>query len=610
MQPEHASLAPPSTAGSLSVRIAAWALILAPALATAYLGSVGSLFLDDLALWGLAQRHPFPGPDLLSTSWFGHLMPGGMLAIWFESRVFGLEKWAYGLTQGLGLLWVMYLLWRLSQLFLGTGVRALVPLGFAASSFSLIGAAAWYANAIWVIPLMVVTLLAVLTMLRARPESTSRATYLILGLLTAGLCFSEKAALIPVTLFVVDIARREDGLVRALRLTWLAWRPLWISSSLLLLGYVVVLRQIQQTWSGGAPFEPRPAEIASTITAIWTDGFPAGQLGGPVVWVNALLAAPPDWFLAYSRVLLLVILIAALTMSRGSRRMAIWTVAALAGMAAVLASTRFIALQGLVVMQVRYGADVVPLLAITIMFTLRASTRPDRFGWLRSRRFAPVATVGLAAVTAITWTASLSSAARGFKAETGTPVSQTISAVRAYLEAMPADQRVLDTPLRDTPFGAVQDNTGTPLLLSDFYGPLVDDDRFVDSSDEPLLYDGAGRFSQVAVAGQVAELGGPLCLSPDSPVQTVALPAGLFPGLHVAQAAVDEPSDATVEVRADTAVGGAFQWLSTRSTTWLEGGGGTITLRLVGDDPVCLTGLEVGPPARASTTTAPGAPAS
>lgn len=373
-----------SRRSDLYVKAGAAVLISALAVAVTTLGSVGALFLDDLALLALAQSTPWPSPDYLATVWFGHLSPAGLLIAWIESRLFGLFKPWYGITQGAAILATTILLNAVIKAVVGNRAVRLVPLALFCMSMSVAAAAGWWANALWVVPLMCIILLAMRTMISTGRRTQSSTTYHILGLVIAGLLFTEKAALIPFGLFALDVARRNVPIRTAAVQTWRVWRPLWVGSLTILGLYAVIYLSLANGFLGTKPFESLVGDPLSVAYQVWIFGFPAGQFGGPINWANPILSNPPPPFLVYSRVLLLLLLSACLWANPASRRQLTWAAAYLTVIAPLMATARnFGAWMFMIVMQIRYYADSVVWFAIALAyamprFTIGAKLRQSR----------------------------------------------------------------------------------------------------------------------------------------------------------------------------------------------------------------------------------------
>jgi hypothetical protein len=539
----------------LYVKAGAAVLISALAVAVTTLGSVGALFLDDLALLALAQSTPWPSPDYLATVWFGHLSPAGLLIAWIESRLFGLFKPWYGITQGAAILATAILLNAVIKAVVGNRAVRLVPLALFRMSMSVAAAAGWWANALWVVPLMCIILLAMRTMISTGRRTQSSTTYHILGLVIAGLLFTEKAALIPFGLFALDVARRNVPIRTAAVQTWRVWRPLWLGSLTILGLYAVIYLSLANGFLGTKPFESLVGDPLSVAYQVWIFGFPAGQFGGPINWANPILSNPPPPFLVYSRVLLLLLLSACLWANPASRRQLTWAAAYLTVIAPLMATARnFGAWMFMIVMQIRYYADSVVWFAIALAYAMPRFT-------------------------------------------IGAKLRQSRKAVRAAYASIVSVWAIASCLAWGASFGVIESNTGDPILLSDFYGALVGEDKFTESSDSPVLYRGRGELANVRALGHFAQPASPACLRPDRPTGKIPLPAPLFPNFHLVTAVGIADADASVRLTLDGRPGGSLAWRDGKDTTtsWVEGGGAIVHLELTAGDSACITSVEVGP---------------
>lgn len=592
-------MAPPRSGGRLVTAIEA-ALIAALTIATTTLGSVGMLFLDDLALFTLARGAWWPSPAYLLTPWYGHAMPAGMMLMWFESRMFQVTKLSYGLTQGAAILVCALLLRGIIGRIVGPGAGRLIPLAFFCLSMAVAGAAGWWANAMWLTPLLIVTLLSVRSILSARPDHLQTTTFTCLGLLCAGLLFTEKAALIPIGLYFFEVARRPESVSTAVRHTWILYRRLWLWSLAILTVYLVGYLWISGGFLGTRPFASRMDASGNVLAAVWSQGLPAGTYGGPVVWVNSILTAPPAKYLVYAQVLLMLTVAFSAAAGPGSRRMLIWAGAYVSLTAVLLAGTRFLGDDGLwVVMQVRYYADAV--LWFTLALTFAVASWPATIGSRlpATARFALTGSLAAVMVVAsVLWTQSFGSAVRAFEGETRATFALDIDAFIAGVHGLPAGSVVLDSPLRDMPFGAIEINTGRPATLSDFYGAFLDPGTFSSSSPTPILYTGQGTFSLVEADGHFARPASPLCLTTNEPEGTILLPAPLWPTFHLARITAATPAASEVQIRLDGEPGGTASPGpgSPTVTTWVEGGEAEVHFTLVDGADTCITSVEVGPP--------------
>lgn len=559
------------------------------------LGSVGSLFLDDVSLTTLGLSRPWPDVHLLTTTWFGHFMPMGWLVAWVEARVFGQSKGWYGVSQGLGFLALQLLLYDvLRRMGCGSRSRAFL-LFFFASSMSVTLASGWWANALWLIPLMIITLLSVRRFVSPRPNNTAW----LVALLVAGLLFTEKAVLLPAGLFVFAVAAQPELPLRAaIGSTWRRQRLLWTGYAVVTAGFLTLYVSVAGGPLSTVPFESRLSDSGEIVGRVLADGLPAGVLGGPLHFLSPILATPPEGFLTYSRLLLVLTALVVVALSRPGRRLLSWALAYVTFTAMLIAATRFLGDGAvLVVMQVRYYADVVLWMTLALALT---ATRPVAAWWVRvAGAFVPV-TAAVMAVSAVLWAVSAKAAVEVFRDEAHRDVNSYQESMKSALSALPKGSVVLDTPLRDGWFLVIEANAGRPVLLSDYYGQFLRNDIvFASSAVAPILYLADQRaLVRMVPEGHTATPSPPLCLNPAEPRDAVRLPAAVYPGLLLIETQVSSAGPAAIEVSLDGLPGGTIASIGPRQsiTTWAEGGGDTVHYSLTSGTNACISRVVAGYP--------------
>jgi hypothetical protein len=342
------------------------ALIAVALTVRAVLAFGGYFYWDDLILVGRAGTQ-----DLLSWGYLfddhdGHLMPGGFLVGGIITRAAPLV-WFW---PALSLVVLQFLAWlallRTLHLILGWRPVLLIPLIFALFTPLGIPGFAWWAAGLNSLPMLAA--LAWVCGDAILLVRTGNQRYAISGLAVffGGLLFFEKAAVIPfVALAMVAtlgyLADERDWL----RTAWRRGLRLWIPSSVILAGWIVVYLVVvdQQRWSWDLPM------TWDLLRRSFTHGIVPGLVGGPWVWERwapaSPWAVPPVGVMALGWTMLTVAV--AVSSARKQRLWPVWLIALGYAVACqipiyLMRSSRFTALE--LAQTLRYLPDLVFVLAL------------------------------------------------------------------------------------------------------------------------------------------------------------------------------------------------------------------------------------------------------
>lgn len=189
--------APSPTAPPRWLLPATVAVVVAGALLRLWVAGAGWFYWDDLVLHALAAGHRWPDPGLLLHDHDGHLMPGGMALVWLAAHLAPLDfrlplaqMFVLDLVAGAALARLTWVLTRGRPAGLVPLVAAaVVPLG--------LPAATWWAAALTALPLAAALAWAAgSAVLLARTGRRRQALGVVLAT-ALGLCFVEKAVLVP-----------------------------------------------------------------------------------------------------------------------------------------------------------------------------------------------------------------------------------------------------------------------------------------------------------------------------------------------------------------------------------------------------------------------------
>ncbi len=244
-------------AGSPALLIGVCVLVVV--VATAVRGRVaaaGWFYWDDLILHSLAAGHPWPSPELLFTDHDGHLMPGGMLLAWIAAHAAPLDfrvplaqMAVLQLLAGAAYARMLWVMLRGRPVLLFPLIAGLaVPLS--------LPSATWWAAALNVLPLTAALAWAVSsTVLLARTGSRRHAVGATVATVI-GLCFVEKAFIIPVVVAGVVLAGwwTAGGGRAELHALWRRTRSAWAGMAVAVLVWAGVFLVVVGRFGGRGGF--------------------------------------------------------------------------------------------------------------------------------------------------------------------------------------------------------------------------------------------------------------------------------------------------------------------------------------------------------------------
>jgi hypothetical protein len=584
---------------------AAAGAVVAIGMAVAWLlGTRLGLSMDDIAMFGLANREQPWDPSYLLLNWAGHFLPAGIALSWLAARTFGLDATGYAVVDALGIGAVLWLSFTLFRRIIGNSWLTLVPLVFLATSYSLYSAGTWWSTSLITLPLLILTLLTLRQLIpplvrgRASPPQPTGRRQLVLLIVFQALAYlgNERALLLPPVIFAVLVAYEPLPLGRAIAEVWRQWRSLWIAQVALAAGFagLYLLSMSLNPTRGFIVFHADNVEQFPSQIGLVLQALPTSFFGGPIQTVVPILAAPPDWFLAAAMLTFALIVTSALIISPLSRRLA--TVS----LAVTVISMGLVVLGGRAtaghIMQPRYYVHVSIWLALALAATL-AAARTHPAIRVRPRALGLVclaATVSWAAC----WTMTLSNVVAQAQAIHAQPGDDPW---RSYLNAadqLPAGTQLLDTEVEQPPFDIVPLITGRPLSQSEAYGRLLPNIDYTDGPATLIRYlPDQGAFYTTDVVGPSATPSPPACVSTANPTTTVTLSSRLYRLRHFVHATGTGPATSHIRVQLDDAPGGTLRLGGdqTNSYTWVTGETDTVTLTLENGPGACITTLTIGP---------------
>jgi len=341
---------------------------------------------DDIHFTELAL-HSRLGWGYLSYVGSGHLHPGVLLIVWVLARV-ALYNWGAASAVLLVMLTTTSLAaWRLLRALIGSRPALLIPLALYLATPLTFPNDSWWQSGIESAPIQAVIFLALLAHIHYVRSGRTRDLVAAAAWLTVGLFFFEKAAVIPVILFVVTAGFLVDGPLavtvrQSLRRYWRAW--LTYGGLVAIYGAVLIYALQKST------VKPAPTSLSTGLTFagdVIKDTLLPGLLGGPLNWWftpgDAIAySAPPTQFM-WLALLVVAAVVAASIRTRGAAwrawaMLAAWI--ALADIAPVLLGrlNNMGNFTWLFELDTRYVADAAPVAAICVALAFWPVVQPGR----------------------------------------------------------------------------------------------------------------------------------------------------------------------------------------------------------------------------------------
>jgi hypothetical protein len=454
---------------------------------------------DDFLVLTLGAR-PLSA-DLLMQDYSGHLNPGGLLIGWLHTHLAPLD-WGVAVVQIVALQLVASLLawivlcrllpgswWRLPVL----AVYLFCPLALWATQ--------WWMVAISYLTVSIFMFVATWALLHRLQEGSRWSGPTVVVATMAGLLFQERAVLYPVVLGFVAIAFAEAVGPRRVLVAFRAHLVVWVPLLLLLVGYVVVHRELAPIARTSPGSVAASAELVGNFVA--RNAVP-GFAGGP--WADpgpSTLVVPTAWAVGLSWTVVVVLVGLSLRRSRsaiwGWLLLLVYTVVDVVLLFGGRTGPDFGAAAGLIP---RYSADIVPVLVVALGLVARATTvelarPPTAHSGRRWRRPLPVAVVLAACYVASAAVTTAVVAPHNYNEDD-----------RAYVEALRAD-------LRADPRAVVFDSAppeGVMVLwfeddarVSTVVGTAPEDPVFDLPTHTMRMVDPAGRLRPIALVGTVSD---------------------------------------------------------------------------------------------------------
>ena len=460
---------------------------------------------------------------LISRPWgAGQFIPGAATLSWALAEV-ALYNWAAGavveliMIAGAGLA-----AWRLLRTLFGNRPAILIPLVLYLACPLTFPDYSWWIAGVETIPLQIAIFMALTAHVHYVWTGRYRHAIAAAGWLVFGLVFFEKAAVIPLLLFVVT-ASFLLGRRRLLPAAWQAvmqfWRGWLLYLGLLAVyGVVLGLALHNSTVQPGVPSSARAVGTFSWELVHRT--LLPGLLGGPWHWYHLASSAyafssPPSWLAWVSLLVVLGIIAATILTRRLAWRawavLAIWVV--LADMVPIIVGRLQVpGVATLFAMDTRYVADAAAVLVVVIGLACWPLASPAAEGVPAARprrefftgRWKPVA-VGLVAVIVVS---SIWSVQR-FASLTGGTIARTyIANARMALALVPSGSVILD---RQVPSGVMLGIYHHDSFASVVLGPMSHRGAQITWTAQPLgnigrlkLFGPDGRLYPAAIEGSTS----------------------------------------------------------------------------------------------------------
>ncbi len=339
-------------------------------------------YLDDYNLLLTAKDTAVPSLSYLVEPYNSHLMPGGRLLAWVVASS-GQLSWGVAATILLGLQTLAGAagLWMLTVLF-GRRWAILAPLALYLASAMTLPAMMWWTAGLNQVPLQVAFFLAVgawVQYLRSRRHAWLAGTMLALVI---GLCFYVKTLLVFPVLAYLAVAYFTSGSVRQrVRTLFHDYWPALVSATVLAVAYLGYY-----TTHTSEPFTGTSAGLVGRIAdSMLGTAFATALVGGPWDWkVTAppnAFADPPGWTVHLAWIVVAVtVLVAALT-RRGTLRAWVLLAIHLAGLLALLVTSRAPVYGRIIGLEYRYLTDAACAVALCLglaFLTLRGAPGSSR----------------------------------------------------------------------------------------------------------------------------------------------------------------------------------------------------------------------------------------
>lgn len=576
---------------------AAAVLVLAQVGLTAWALFTNWFYYDDFSLLLDARGQRLDLAYLLDP-WNVHLMPFGRAAAWAVAET-GPLNWALAasLTLVVQLLANVAAVWMLVTLF-GRRWAILVPLTLYLSTAMTVPALMWWTANLNQQTMQLGFFLAVGAAVRYYRGDGLRWALAAYGGVLVGVLSDVKAVLILVVVAYLAVAYFESGgpvrrLVGTVRRFW----PAILIGAVAGLGY---LAYYASSTTGQSEL-PSFGDSIEAIENMIGNAFAAAVAGGPWLWKDENgIAAPPDWAVHVSWVLIvLVIAYGALRRRRTGRA---WALLAgyLAILAGLLVSNRVAVYGGDIGLEYRYLTDAACVVALTVglvFLPLRGAVQSSepRDPPLLTR---PVPVVAIVVVTALVAVSGTVSTVRYVSWWRGHNDGQQFMQTLADEMKNRGIVAVADTAVPDSVMSGLlaPDNTVQPLSTL-----LPGELSFPDWSPALAVVDDDGSLHQVEIEGGTTALPGPTegCgWRVDEDGRTIPLTNQTLDWTWWLRIGYLSSGDSPVTVEADGTVVDA-EVMAGLNDLYVKITGSFDSVRIDGLDPdvvMCVDAIEVGDP--------------
>jgi len=290
-------------------------------LASAYLIVPSGFYIDDFRAQAYAAGRGI-WPFIIESN-ATHLAPGPRAMDWLQATVWPLERGPAVIFTLVVCALLGVAVWRLLTLLVTHRWVALAGLGLALFAPSIIPAIAWYRQTLTTLTGLVLILVAIDAGVRYFRGAPARWAYLACAAHAVGLCFSERAIVVPVTVAVAGLllAPRVRPRLRLTRVA-LCVGPMVVVNLAFLAFYG---RGDYDHGGGGAPSVG--GFLASTARSLFVNTIPS-LLGGPTRWrpngEAYSFANTPPWLVGLGLVGTLVVVTAAWRTRRDRASSPLW----------------------------------------------------------------------------------------------------------------------------------------------------------------------------------------------------------------------------------------------------------------------------------------------
>lgn len=454
------------------------------------------LFYDDLFLVQQALASSLDASYLVEP-YNGHLMPGGRLLIWLNTRS---DPWGYTLPvleMGFFLLLLGLGYLRLLLRLFGARWAVLAPLVLGLLSPILIPASIWWAAAVNQLPMLAATMFATSYVVDHLRDGRRRSLVLSTLWLVLGLLFVERTLLALLVIWPLALCYFTTGTFpERLRQLWTRHRALVLTHGVLVATYLALYLPFAANFNAASITE-RP--LFGVLSAMVGTAYAAGFWGGPLAWhvsdVTQSEADPNQLLLLLGWAVLAGLVV--LTVRTRERALRAWLLpaAALLANAGLIAVSRAIYFGPEIALDYRFQSEAALTTALALALAFIPVRDAPESSAPRSGATAPATAPGVAAICVVfVVLATISTARYPLRNLDETSPRRYLETVADSAERQPGSQ-FLDLTVPPWIWAPLAYPTNT---YSHVFAPLTDrmDIREV-TTDDTWLVAPDGRFQRV-----------------------------------------------------------------------------------------------------------------